>query len=223
MAQTVELVAADDHKLNAYHVPAGGGGRRGGIVVIQEIFGVNEHIRAVSDGYAEQGYEVYAPQLFDRAQRDVELGYTESDIAEGFALRNKLDWNGPLLDVQAAVAELRAKGEVGVVGYCWGGSVTWLAACRAVGVSAASCYYGGQIAELVDNKPRCPTMCHFGERDKMIPMSDVDKVKAAHPDVEVFVYPADHGFNCDHRASYDEVSSKLALERTLAHFAKHVG
>jgi len=224
MGTTVRMTASDDHAFDAYVAPASGDRqRRGGLVVVQEIFGVNSHIRGVCDDYAAQGYDVTAPHLFDRVESDVELGYDDDAIARGLALRKRLDWNGPLLDVQAAVADLRVKGEVGVVGYCWGGSVAWLAACRAIGVSAASCFYGGQIAELTDNRPQCPTQLHFGDRDDLIPLGDIDRIRAVYPSVEVHIYTAGHGFNCDQRGSHDEASANLARERTLALFADHVG
>lgn len=224
MATTVQMTAPDDHKFAAYHVPAGGEhGRRGGIVVIQEIFGVNGHIRAVADGYAAEGYEVYAPALFDRLETGIELGYEQSDIERGLELRGQLDDTWPVLDVQACVAQLRQQGEVGIVGYCFGGLVSWLTACRAVGVTAAVCYYGGGIAKHVDLHARGPVMMHFGERDAAIPMSDVQTVRDRHPEVEVHTYDADHGFNCDHRGSFDADAAKLARERTLAFFADHVG
>lgn len=223
MGENKTLTASDDHKFTAYHVNAGGErGRRGGLVVVQEIFGVNDHIRAVCDGYAAMGFEVYAPALFDRVERDVELGYTDDDVARGLELKGRLDWIGPLLDVQASVAEMRIQGEVGAVGYCYGGSVTWLSACKVIGLTAAVCYYGGQVHELKNNTPKCPVMLHFGKQDSMIPMNQVDEIRQAHPDCETFIYDADHGFNCDHRGSYNEAAAKEALERTHAFFAEHV-
>lgn len=225
MGDTVRLKAADGHEFSAYHVAASGGnGRRGGLVVIQEIFGVNDHIRTVCEGYAARGYEVYSPALFDRIEPSVELGYDEADVARGMELRTALDDSSFLLDVQACVTEKRGEGEVGVVGYCFGGLVSWLSACRVVGVSAASCYYGGGIAKQLDGAPRCPVMMHFGALDAMIPLSDVDQIRTAQSDVTVHVYEnADHGFNCDHRGSYHQSSADVALDRTLEFFSKHVG
>ncbi|HEX9647400.1 MAG TPA: dienelactone hydrolase family protein [Alphaproteobacteria bacterium] len=220
----VELNAADDHRYQAYHVEAGGEhGRRGGLVVVQEIFGVNSHVRSVADGFAAQGYEVYAPAVFDRVERHVELGYTDQDIERGFALKEKCDMTGVLLDVQAPIATMRPEGTVGIVGYCWGGLISWMAACRTIGLSGAVCYYGGGIAQNLAHKPRCPVLMHFGSRDKHISAADVDAVRAAQPGVEILVYDADHGFNCDQRGSYDAPSAKQALERTLAFFRAHVG
>ena len=225
MGEIVGLKAADDHEFSAYHVAAAGDGdRRGGLVVVQEIFGVNEHIRAVCDSYGGQGYEVYSPALFDRVERDNELGYEEADVGRGIELRGALKDSEFLLDVQACVAEKRGEGEVGVVGYCFGGLVSWLSACRLVGVSAAACYYGGGIANQLDGQPRCPVIMHFGALDSMIPLSDVEKIRAAQAGVEIHIYDgADHGFYCDRRSSYQKTAASLALDRTLDFFINHVG
>lgn len=220
----VELTAADEHKYQAYHVHAGGDrGRRGGLVVIQEIFGVNSHIRQVADGYADQGYEVYAPALFDRIERGVELGYDQEDLAAGIALMKIMDTTNAVLDVQNCVATMRGEGPVGVVGYCWGGTVSWVTACRAIGVAGAVCYYGGNIIGHIDEVPKCPVMMHFGEQDTGIPMDAVDAIRAEHPEVDVHLYDADHGFNCDQRASYNEAAANLARERSLEFFGQHIG
>lgn len=220
----VDMTAADEHIYQAYHVNAGGDrGRRGGIVVIQEIFGVNSHIRNVADGYAEQGYEVYAPALFDRIERGVELGYGEDDLASGIALMQKMDITNAVLDVQNCAGAMRGEGPVGLVGYCWGGTVSWVTACRAIGVAAAVCYYGGNIIGHVDLSPKCPVMMHFGSQDAAIPMDAVDAIRAKHADVDIHVYDADHGFNCDQRASYNEEAATLALERSLEFFGQNVG
>ena len=197
---------------------------RGGIVVIQEIFGVNSHIREVCDGYAAAGYAAIAPQIFDRVERNIELGYGPEDMTRGIEVaRGKLKMEQTLLDLQAAVDDAKRFGKVGVVGYCFGGLLAWLSACELTGVSAASSYYGGGVASQLDRKARCPVIMHFGAKDAHIPLSDVDKVKKAHPEVTVYVYDADHGFNCDHRASYDAAAAKLARTRSLEFFAKHVG
>ena len=195
----------------------------GAIVVIQEIFGVNAHIRSVVDGYAEAGYFAIAPQIFDRIERDIELGYEEPDMGTGIALAfEKLDRALTMTDLQATIEVASVQGKVGVVGYCFGGLLTWLAACELEGVSAASAYYGGGIAGELERHPECPVIMHFGELDAHIPLSDVDKVKAAQPDVGVFVYAADHGFNCDHRGSYDADAAAQARTRTLSFFAEHL-
>ncbi len=223
MGQRIELRAADGFGLGAWEsTPAGT--PKGSVVVIQEIFGVNGHIREVVDGYAEAGYAAVAPQIFDRAEPNVELGYEEADMGRGIELAfQKLQMPNTLADIQAAIDHASAHGRVGVVGYCFGGLLTWLAACELNGVAAASSYYGGGVAGEAQRQPKCPVIMHFGELDAHIPLSDVDKVKAAQPDVPVYVYPADHGFNCDHRGSYDASSADLARQRTLAFFAEHLG
>jgi carboxymethylenebutenolidase len=165
-----------------------------------------------------------APALFDRVRPRIELGYQADDIAEGREIRGRIDSADALKDVAAAVALLRADGrKVGVVGYCWGGSLAWAAATRLDGVAAAVCYYGGQIAEMAGEIPRCPVLLHFGETDASIPLSHVETVRAGHPDLPVHVYPAGHGFSCDERASFHAPSAAKALERTLAFLRKHLG
>jgi carboxymethylenebutenolidase len=222
MGRQIQLRSVDGFALGAYRAePAGQ--PKGAVVVIQEIFGVNDHIRQVADGYAAEGYVAIAPQIFDRVARDVELGYEQADMGQGIELAfQKLDHKLALQDVQAAVDAAAADGGVGVVGYCFGGLLAWRAACELDGVSAAVSYYGGGVAREADRQPRCPVMMHFGENDAHIPLSDVEKVKGAQPLAEIHVYPADHGFNCDHRASYDAGSAKLARQRTLEFFAKHL-
>lgn len=222
MGEQIQIRAADGFTLGAYRAdPAGK--PKGAVVVIQEIFGVNEHIRAVTDGYAAAGYVAIAPQIFDRAEPGVELGYGEADMQQGIALAfQKLDAALTLEDLKATVELARQSGKVGVVGYCFGGLLTWRSACDVEGVSAAVSYYGGGVAGEAGRQPRCPVMMHFGEKDAHIPLSDVEKIKAAQPDVEVFVYPADHGFNCDHRPSYHAESAAQAKERTLKFFSEHL-
>lgn len=224
MGSTIELAARDGHRFSAYRaLPAGGGTTKGGIVVIQEIFGVNGHMRRVTDGFAAQGYAAIAPALFDRLRPGIELGYDDGGVAEGRELRSEVGWDGPLADVQAAIDAAAAYGKVGVVGYCWGGSLAFLAATRLTGLACAVGYYGGQIAQYAEERTRVPVILHFGEKDHGIPMSDVDKVRAAHPDMSIFLYPAGHGFNCDERGSYDAASAALALERTLLFFDAKLG
>ena len=223
MSQTKQLRAIDGFAFGAYEAMPSAK-PRGGIVVIQEIFGVNSHIRNVADGYAAAGYAAIAPQIFDRVERNVELGYEAQDMTRGVEIaRGKLKMEQTLQDLQAAVDDAKRFGKVGVVGYCFGGLMAWLAACELTGVSAAVSYYGGGVASQLDRKPRCPVMMHFGDKDAHIPLSDVDKVRKAHPGVNVNVYAADHGFNCDHRASYDAAAAKLALSRSLEFFAKNIG
>ncbi|MGB1882886.1 MAG: dienelactone hydrolase family protein [Gammaproteobacteria bacterium] len=219
-----QLTATDGVTISAYEaMPAGT--PKAGIVVIQEIFGVNDHIRSVVDGYAEAGYAAIAPAIFDRVEPGVELGYTAQDeFDKGLKLAfNDLKMPDTLLDLKAAVDAMSAHGKVGVVGYCFGGLLTWMSACEVDGVAAASAYYGGGIAGEASRTARCPVMMHFGEKDAHIPMSDVETIRNAQPDAQVFVYDADHGFNCDVRASYDAPSAATARERTLAFFEKNLG
>jgi carboxymethylenebutenolidase len=222
MGQRTQIRSADGFALGAYEASPDGEAK-GAVVVIQEIFGVNIHIREVVDGYAEAGFYAIAPQIFDRIERDIELGYEEADMGRGIELAfQKLDRDLTLQDIQATIEAASVKGKVGVVGYCFGGLLTWLAACELEGVSAASSYYGGGVAGEVSRVARCPVIMHFGELDAHIPMTDVDQVKTAQPDVEVFVYPADHGFNCNHRASYNADAAALARSRTLEFFGRHL-
>jgi carboxymethylenebutenolidase len=190
---------------------------------VQEIFGVNSHIRSVADGYAADGYLVMAPAMFDRAQRGYESGYTQPEIQAGIELMQKISWDAAMKDASAAVEAVTHAGKVGMVGYCWGGAVTWLAAARIPGLAAAVPYYGGAIPSLNGERPKCPTMLHFGETDASIPLNQARAVAKSHPDVTTHFYAAGHGFNCDQRASYNAKAAKLARERTLAFFRKHVG
>ena len=222
MGKMIELTAADGHKLAAYRAePAGK--PRGAIVVIQEIFGVNSHIKQVADGFAADGYLAIAPALFDRAQRGVDLGYTPEDIAKGRDIRAKVPTDGALKDTEAAIKAAAGAGKVGIVGYCWGGLITWLAAGKLGGLACAVPYYGGGILDNAELEPRVPLMAHFGERDQHIPVEGVKKLAASHQKQQIFIYAADHGFNCDQRGSWDAPAAKQARERTLAFFRKHVG
>ncbi len=222
MGQRTQITATDGFTLGAWEA-APVGKPKGAVVVIQEIFGVNSHIRDVVEGYAADGYYAIAPQIFDRVERGIELGYGGDDMQQGIALAfQKLDHKLTLLDLQAAIDRASVHGKVGVVGYCFGGLLTWRSACELQGVGAAVAYYGGGIAGETARSPRCPVMMHFGDRDAHIPLSDVEKVRAAHPGVEVHVYSADHGFNCDQRGSYDAAAAALARSRTLEFFARHL-
>jgi carboxymethylenebutenolidase len=222
MARTTQIKASDGHQLDAY-VAEPTGKPRGLVVVVQEIFGVNSHIRSVADGYAADGYLAIAPAMFDRAQRNYDTGYMQPEIAAGVEIMKKLDWDKAMLDVQAAMAHGKAAGKAGIVGYCWGGAVAWVASARVPGLAAAVCYYGGAIPSFADEKPRCPVMLHFGETDQSIPLEKAKQVAAKHPEAITHYYPAGHGFNCDQRGSYHEPSAKLARERSLAFFRKHLG
>ena len=222
MGEHITLTAEDGVTIGAY-VAKPAGAPRGGIVVIQEIFGGNHHIRAVADLYAAEGYLAVAPALYDRVQADYESGYEQADMQAGVATRAKTDAGKVMLDVKAAVAEASKGGKVGVVGYCWGGTLAFAAAVNIPGVAAASGYYGAGVAAMCDKTPVAPTILHFGETDHSIPMADVEKIKAARPETPVYVYAAGHGFNCDERGAYDKAAADLARQRTYDFFAKHVG
>jgi len=196
---------------------------RGGIVVIQEIFGVNAHIRDVTDRFAGEGYLAVAPAVFDHVEKGLDVGYDPDSRARGMAVVSKVDFEQVLRDAAAAIDVAREGGKVGIVGYCFGGSIAWAAAARLPGLSAAVGYYGGRVVAMKDLEPKVPTMLHFGEKDQHIPIAGVREVAAAHPDVPVHIYPADHGFNCDHRESYDASSAALAWRRTLEFFGKQLG
>lgn len=220
MGKMIDIETTDGHKLTGY-LAEPDGEPRGALVVIQEIFGVNSHIRSVADGFAADGYLALAPELFNRVGPKIELGYTPEDVQKGRDIRAKIDHDDAVRDMEAAVNALKGH-RVGVVGYCWGGSLAWNAATRLDGVSAAVGYYGGMIPDMVDEQPKHPVMLHFGETDQSIPMDGVNMVIAAHPDMPVHVYAAGHGFNCDQRGSYDAESARLARERTLAFFNEHL-
>jgi carboxymethylenebutenolidase len=222
MGTTLDLTASDGHKLSAYRAnPAGE--PKGALVVVQEIFGVNRHIRAVCDGFAANGYVAIAPALFDRVEPGIELGYEEEDRQRGFGFRQKIGWDEAMADIEAARDAVSSLAPLGLVGYCWGGSLAWLAAVRISGFKAVVTYYGGQIVDFKDDKALCPVMMHFGEVDLSIELAKVDEIKAAQPGIPVFVYDgAGHGFNCDLRGSYHADASKLAGERTMAFLQEHV-
>ncbi|SDP89661.1 carboxymethylenebutenolidase [Rhodoferax sp. OV413] len=226
MSSYVDLTAADGFVFPAY-VAQPAGKPKGAVVVVQEIFGVNSHIRSVADGYAADGYLAVAPDMFHRLQPGVNLGYTPDDIQAGVALKAAAEALGvPTLmqSLQAAVDYAHQAGKVGMVGYCWGGLLTWRAASLVDGLDAAVTYYGGgmTVAAEVARKPRAPVLSHFGERDHSIVLDSVTNFGLAHPEVDARLYPADHGFNCDQRGAYDGPSAALARERSLAFFAQHL-
>ena len=216
MGKSLNLKASDNHQLGAYRAdPAGK--PVGGIVVVQEIFGVNHHIRSVCDRFAAEGYAAVAPALFDRQVKDFQSGYSPEEIEKARKFVANPDWDAMLRDTAAAIAELKGVGPVSIIGFCMGGTIAFLSACRLDGLAASVCYYGGRIVAFADEKPRCPTQMHFGEKDQSIPMTDVEIIKKKRPDCDIHVYKdAGHGFHCDERGSYHEPSSKLAWERTLA-------
>jgi carboxymethylenebutenolidase len=223
LGKNITLTASDGFKLGAYRAdPAGPS--KGGIVVIQEIFGVNHHIRAICDRLAAQGYTTLAPAVFDRQQPNFECGYTPDEIANARKFVANPDWGAMLRDVQASIDELKKQGPVAIAGFCMGGSVTFQAACKLNGLSSAVAFYGGNIAKNADDKPKVPTQMHFGEKDAGIPMSDVEMIKQKRGgDCEIFVYPdAQHGFNCEERGSYQEAAAMLARKRASEFVAKHM-
>jgi carboxymethylenebutenolidase len=219
MGHNVELIASDGHRLSAYLAePAGR--PRGGVVVIQEIFGVTRHIRDVADQYAAAGYLAITPALFDRVERNVEVPY--DDIPKAVGYMKAMDNDIVTLDVEAAAARVKAAGKVGVVGYCWGGTLAYLAAAR-LKIDAAVAYYPGGMENYLAEKPRVPVMFHFGEKDSLIPLAIVEQIKAAYPQGIYHLYPADHGFNCTDRPNFEPTCSKLAFERSLEFLRKNVG
>jgi len=219
-SQWLKLTASDGFELSAYEASPDGEAR-GSLVVVQEIFGVNNHVRRVADGYAADGYRVIAPAIFDRAEPGFEVGYDAEGRDKGIALMQKVTGADSMRDIGAAVEALQGSGKIGVIGYCLGGSYAWLAASQ-LPIAASVMYYGGQIGRTWDQKPNCPVQGHFGLLDKHIPQSDVDKVRI-YPNVEIFTYQADHGFNCDERSSYEPASARLARERSLAFLRQHIG
>ncbi len=224
MGENIRLTAADGFELGAYRARPEAA-PRGGVVVVQEIFGVNVHIRAVCDGYAEAGYVAVAPAIYDRIEPDAQLGYTPDDVTRGREIRAECDMANVIADVAAAAASAAEGGKLGIVGYCWGGQIVYIAACRLGDkLSCGSGYYGGGIVPFLGEVPAIPLMLHFGTEDASIPLSDAEQIGEAHPEVAIHLYEgAGHGFNCDLRASYHAEAAALALDRTLAHFAEHLG
>jgi carboxymethylenebutenolidase len=223
MGKQFLLTAADSHKLGAYRAdPAGK--PKGGIVVIQEIFGVNHHIRAVCDRFAQEGYVAVAPALFDRMVPNFESGYSPPEIEKARSYIAKPDWDAMLRDTDAAIKEIKSAGPTAIIGFCMGGTITFLAAARLSGLKCAIAYYGGRIVAFADEKPKCPLQMHFGENDQSIPMTDVEIIKKQRPDAEIYVYKdAGHGFHCDERGSFHQPSRDLAWQRTTAFLKKHMG
>jgi carboxymethylenebutenolidase len=222
MGQMLTLTAADGFILGAYRADPTGA-PKGALVVVQEIFGVNSHIRNVADNFATLGYVAIAPAIFDRASPGIELGYDQPGIDAGLEARAAIPIDSTLADLQAAIDAVKDVGKVGIVGYCWGGTLAYLAAGKLTGLAAAVGYYGGQIASsFLDVEPKVPTMLHFGEADHGIPLADVQKIIDRYRDMPIHVYSAGHGFNCDQRGSYDKPSAELALTRTLEFFHQNL-
>jgi len=217
MGEFTTLMARDGHEFNAW-LAAPSGPARGAVLITQEIFGVNRHIRAVAATYAAAGYVTIAPCLFDRLRRGIELGYSDAEVSQGRGLRLQIPLEKTLLDLTASINVIKHAGRVAVVGYCWGGTLAYIAACD-LPVACAVSYYGGQIKDHLAKSPRRPVMYHFGEQDPHIPMSDIEKIRAADPNGVFHLYPAGHGFNCEERGTYDAANAALALERTLQFLA----
>jgi len=218
---TITLTADDGHEFSAY--VAGPEDATMGLVIVQEIFGVNSHMRHASDAFAAEGFRVICPALFDRAERDVELGYTGPDMQKGIELRSKIADDKTMLDIEACAAALDTDA-IGIVGYCWGGTIAWWGATRSDSFDAAVGWYGGGIAGTKTETPDCPVQLHFGGQDAHIPQSDIDAISEAQPDVEIFVYDdAGHGFGCEERASFEPASFELAQSRTLEFLRENLG
>jgi carboxymethylenebutenolidase len=223
MGENITLKAEDGFEIDAYKAMPSGT-PRGAVIVIQEIFGVNGHIREDADKFAAEGYVALAPAMFDRLQKNVDLGYDADGVEAGRGFAMKINWDDVVKDLRAATAVLNQYGKIGLVGYCWGGTVAWVSAVRDSGVDCAVGYYGGRTIDFIGETPKVPVMLHFGDKDHGIPIENVEKIKAAHPDIPVYRYAeAEHGFHCDQRPSYHADSDKLSTERTLAFFKKHIG
>jgi carboxymethylenebutenolidase len=221
MGEIVRLHAKDGHALDAYAAQPGVP-TTAGLVIVQEIFGVNAHIRAVAERYAEDGFVTVAPALFDRIEPGVDIGYEPDDMQRGMQLAGKFNLDKGVDDIAAAVEWLRGFGvKVGVVGYCLGGTLAWLSATR-LPIDAVVGYYGGSITKYLGEQPKAPVMLHFGEQDQHIPASDVDKIESAHREVQIYRYPAGHAFNRDGGPSYSPSCAAKARERTLAFLREHL-
>ncbi len=220
MGEFTTIMARDGHEFQAY-LAAPTTKPRGAVVVLQEIFGVNHHIRAVTDGFAAEGYTAIAPSLFDRVRRGIQLGYGPEDRPQAIGYMQQLKTDDTLKDVGAAIAVVKNSGRVGTVGYCWGGRMSYLAACE-LPIACAVVYYG-KVVDQLQKQPRRKVMYHFGSEDKSIPLGDVEKIKAAYPQAPLYVYEgADHGFNCDERPTYNPQAAALARQRTLEFLARHI-
>ncbi len=229
MSEWVELTATDGQVLSAF-VARPEGQAKGAVVVVQEIFGINGHIQAVAAGYASEGYVAIAPALFDRQERGVALKYEGEDQQRAFQLMGGLSPETAILDIEAAYRFAKGEGYEGVavIGFCYGGFMAWISATRGTSVAMrpACCvgYYAGGIGKVASEEPACPVMLHFGGADSHIGMEQVNAVRSAHPEVEIYVYEgAGHGFNRDVGATYDAGAAKLARERTLGFLRTHIG
>jgi carboxymethylenebutenolidase len=223
MGKNIELTASDGHKFSAY-VAEPSGKPKGALIVVMEIFGVNSHIKRVTDEYAADGYLCIAPAFFDRVERGLDVGYTPQDIEKARGLMQKMNFGDALKDVEAAKQQVASAGKTGIIGWCWGGALSFKAACNVDGLACAVAYYGGSIPSMIDEKPKCPVMFHWGETDASIPLEKAKEVAAAHKDqIHYFYAGAGHGFNCDQRGSYDKGSAEIARTRSLEFLRKHIG
>ncbi|MEE8516786.1 MAG: dienelactone hydrolase family protein [Alphaproteobacteria bacterium] len=222
MGNIIQLTASDGHSFDAYQADPEDA-PKGAIVLIQEIFGINSHIREVCDGYAADGYVTIAPALFDRVERGVELGYDEEGRQKGVGIRRQLQWDDVLNDVQASADAVSSAGKLAVVGYCFGGSVAWLAATR-LNIDCAVSYYGGNVSEFADEQPKCPVIFHIGDQDNAIPEEKIEIIRKAQPDLPLYIYEgAGHGFNCDQRGSWHEAAATLARSRSIELLSQNIG
>ncbi|MDC0158188.1 dienelactone hydrolase family protein [Rhodospirillaceae bacterium] len=221
MGEIINATASDGHEFDIY-LAQSKGSPRGGIVLIQEIFGVNNHIKNVAEKFSSNGYLVGAPSLFDRVQPDIQLGYSTKDVIRGKQLKDNLGNEKPLIDIIATLNIVRSAGRVAVVGYCWGGTLAWLSACHVDGFDVAISYYGGGIGQLLSIEPRCPSIFHFGEQDHAISIAEINSLRQAHPECPIYLYPAGHGFNCEQRDSFHSTSSAIAFERTIQYLDKYI-
>jgi carboxymethylenebutenolidase len=223
MGKSIELTASDGHKFSAY-VAEPSGKPRGALIVVMEIFGVNSHIKRVTDEYAADGYLCIAPAFFDRVERGLDVDYTPQDIEKARGLMQKMNFGDALKDVEAAKKQVESAGKTGIIGWCWGGALSFKAACNVDGLACAVAYYGGSIPSMIDEKPKCPVMFHWGETDASIPLEKAKEVAAAHKDqIHYFYAGAGHGFNCEQRGSYDKGSAEIARTRSLEFLRKHIG
>lgn len=222
MGKNIELAASDGHKFSAY-VAEPSGKPKGALIVVMEIFGVNSHIKKVTDEYAGDGYLAIAPAFFDRVQRGLDVGYTPADIEIARPLMQKMKFDDALKDVEAAKQHVASAGKTGIIGYCWGGALSFKSACNVNGLACAIACYGGAIPSMINEQPKCPVQFHWGETDHSIPLEKAKEVAAAHKGQAHYFYPAGHGFNCDQRGSYHAESAKLSRSRALEFLAKHVG
>ena len=221
MGMLLKTIASDGHEFDTY-IAQPNGTALGGLVIIQEIFGLNNHIKSIADRYACEGYLVTAPALFDRIDKGIELNYESKDIKKGRDLKNATGDELPLKDIDAARSIASAAGKVGIIGFCWGGTLAWLAACKVPGFACASSYYGGGIVGLMSFTAKCPVIFHFGREDQAIPPEEVEIIRVSQPDNHVYLYPAGHGFNCDQRRDFEPTSRKVAEERTLEFLKKNL-